>query len=166
MLGSDGDGGAACAKFCAARLPKMAAHSFSERVRATPLSALADDSGAAVADEAEAAALVWADALTAGFGMCDQAALNEAQGACGAMLCVVARSGVYVASVGLGRAVIGTEEPGGQGAFVDEASAPHRRDGEEEADAPCRSLSLYKLVRSARLDCGLVRTAHCVCVLL
>lgn len=133
-----GQGAAECAKLCAGKLVPLVARGYAERVRRLPLRSATDRDGNVFGSEEEAAAAYWADALTDGFAQCDQlAAQDPASGsgasACGALLCVVAESGVYVASVGLGRACIGTEIFGGE-IMCDEASIPHCSASEAEAE--------------------------------
>jgi len=111
----------------------LIARSFAERVQSSPLRHATRADGSLIEDEEEAAAAAWADSLTMGFRMCDQGAVQEVgSGACGAVVCVVARSGIYVASVGLSRAVIGTEADGE--ILCDEASSPHRLTSESELE--------------------------------
>eukprot|EP00927_Polykrikos_kofoidii_P073286 TRINITY_DN69333_c0_g1_i1.p1 TRINITY_DN69333_c0_g1~~TRINITY_DN69333_c0_g1_i1.p1 ORF type:complete len:358 (+),score=63.71 TRINITY_DN69333_c0_g1_i1:62-1075(+) len=130
----DGVGGAAgrlCARFCAQHLTRLVAQRFLEQQR---LLRGATDADGDLLSEEEAAAASWADALTAGFAACDSQALQEVDGACGALVCVVARSGVYIGSVGLGRVVIGTEDDNGKVVHCDEASSPHVATSEYEAE--------------------------------
>lgn len=130
------DEGAASARFCAGRLAPTVARVFAERVRHVPLQAATRADGSLIGDEAEAVAAVWAEALSAGFAVCDQQAQqaeNIEGGACGALLCAVAQSGIYIASVGLGRVVVGTEVGGGE-VVCDEASSPHSAESEAEAE--------------------------------
>lgn len=145
----EGDGGKRCAVFCAERLPRLAAHEFVSRIsEGTPESSLARDAwapiqhiseldsseqGAHVHEEARAASC-WGKSLTTAFQRCDALAAQEVEGGCGVMMCAIARSGVYVASVGLGRAVIGTEQEGGATVICDEVSNPHSLSNEIEAE--------------------------------
>lgn len=125
---------AKCAKLCAERLPSTVSRAFAERVRRVHLQAATRPDGSLFDSTEEAVAAFWADALMAGFQVCDQMAQESqecAGAATGALFCAVADSGVYVASVGLGRVVIGTEEAGGQ-VFCDEASSPHRAASDAE----------------------------------
>eukprot|EP00811_Abedinium_folium_P036222 NODE_8951_length_1457_cov_11.920301.p1 GENE.NODE_8951_length_1457_cov_11.920301~~NODE_8951_length_1457_cov_11.920301.p1 ORF type:complete len:415 (-),score=108.57 NODE_8951_length_1457_cov_11.920301:211-1350(-) len=135
------DSGAAAARFCAARLTRLVSHNFMERVRlgpqgpaatATgPIDAMADDEDFP-ATEADAVSR-WGDALSAAFSHCDHwMAAERVSGGCSALFCAVARSGTYVASVGLGRAIVGTELPGGA-VRHDKASRPHLADSSLEA---------------------------------
>lgn len=129
--GLDGDdGGAGCARFFAQRLPRMITEAFV--AQPSPMAMTGVDGQPLGAEDVVAAA--WANSLTAGFGHCDSwAAQEEVLGSCGALVCVVARSGIYVASIGLGRAVVGTEDDGGKTIQCDEASSPHCAASELEA---------------------------------
>mmetsp|Transcript_21847 Transcript_21847/g.68112 ORF Transcript_21847/g.68112 Transcript_21847/m.68112 type:complete len:351 (-) Transcript_21847:40-1092(-) len=130
-VGGAGDAGAQCARFCAGQLPGLVARAFLERVRRSPLASARDMDGALVSEE-ESAAESWAEALTAGFAQCDRLAADQVEGGCGAILCTVACSGVYAASVGLGRVVVGTEVDGSTMLLCDEVSSPHSIQSEAE----------------------------------
>jgi len=126
----DGGGlsGAACATFCAQRLPRLVSRAFMERLHYSPLESATDPISGIRLTPAEAAAVAWSDSLAAGFAECDRVAVQEeslSEGHCGGLFCAVARSGAYIASVGLGRAVVGTEEDSGAALLCDEASNPH-----------------------------------------
>lgn len=134
----DGAGlnGAVCATFCAQRLPRLVSRAFAERLHYSPLESATDPISGIRLKPAEAAAAAWSDALAAGFAECDRAAVQEESlsgGHCGGLFCAVARSGIYIASVGLGRAVVGTEEESGAALLCDEASSPHSAASEVEA---------------------------------
>lgn len=123
--------GGECARYCAKRLAPLVASALEERVGATSAwsSLAADDSQNA---DPQDPATAWAEALTAGFHHCDRLACGEVAGSCSALLCAVAHSGVYIASVGLARAVVGTEEDGGATVMCDEASGVHTAESEAE----------------------------------
>lgn len=134
----DGAGlsGTACATFCAQRLPRLVSRAFVERLHHWPLESATDPISGIRLKPAEAAAAAWSDALAAGFAECDRAAAQEeslSAGHCGGLICAVARSGVYIASIGLGRAVVGTEEDSGAALLCDEASNPHNSASAVEA---------------------------------
>jgi len=134
--GGAGPCGAACATFCAQRLPRLISRAFVERLHYTPLESATDPISGIRLKPTEAAAAAWSDALAAGFAECDRAAVQEeslSAGYCGGLFCAVARSGVYIASVGLGRAVVGTEEDAGSALLCDEVSSPHNADSAVEA---------------------------------
>mmetsp|Transcript_70095 Transcript_70095/g.193914 ORF Transcript_70095/g.193914 Transcript_70095/m.193914 type:complete len:346 (-) Transcript_70095:18-1055(-) len=128
----EGEAGGRCARFCAGRLPQLIARAFHDQLQRVPLWSYHDSEGVPLGNS-DAAARVWAEALTVGFAQCDVIAMEELEGSCGALYCAVARSGVYIASVGLGRVVIGTEDAGSQTFWCDEASAPHCIENEAEA---------------------------------
>lgn len=125
----DGIGGSdearECATFCARRLAPLVAQAFAAGQQAWQSGNRPQDTDAKS---------LWAEALTAGFQHCDMLAVQEANGSCGALLCVVAQSGVYVASLGLSRAVVGTEDDGGATILCDEVSVPHSLENEAEAE--------------------------------
>jgi len=124
--------GGHCARLCASWLPRLVSGAFQEGLQQLSPSA------ASVVDVPEEAVIsTWAQALMSGFSRCDQLAAQEDQsgeGSCGALLCVVARSGIYVASIGVGMAVIGTLDSDGETIWCDEASIPHNMANEAEAD--------------------------------
>lgn len=126
--------GLSSARVSAGRLSRYVSQSFVERVHQVPLETATDPISGLPIKMDEAAASAWGDALATGFSDCDREAIQDAAGSCGAMFCVVARSGVYVASVGTGRAVIGTEEDGGLSVLIDEASNPHCKNNATEVN--------------------------------
>lgn len=130
------DGGRECAMFCAQRLTPLAARAFLEQLRQLPLHARTNAETGQFLTEEDGVGGVWAEALTAAAKGCDSLALQEvAAGGCCVLHCNVARSGIYISSLGLGRAVIGTEETPGGDILCDEASTPHScEDSETERE--------------------------------
>eukprot|EP00933_Yihiella_yeosuensis_P062082 TRINITY_DN65004_c0_g1_i1.p1 TRINITY_DN65004_c0_g1~~TRINITY_DN65004_c0_g1_i1.p1 ORF type:complete len:372 (-),score=42.85 TRINITY_DN65004_c0_g1_i1:124-1206(-) len=123
-----------CATFCASNLASLAAHFFTEGQVATPLWGQARADGQKL-PEKDAAVGLWANSLTQSFGACDVAlSEREPSGGCGAIMCLVARSGIYIASLGLGRAVVGTETDNGETYICDEVSIPHTVESEIEQE--------------------------------
>lgn len=120
------DAGSHCARFCAAWLSRLVAHAFREQVHSEPLVSSRRDEVAAIS--------AWVDALSAGFVQCDRLVAQEVDGSCGALLCSICRSGIYVASVGRGRVAIGTKDDDGRTVWCDEASNPHCIENEAEAE--------------------------------
>lgn len=106
------EGGPAAA--VAAQLPRLAAECFEERQTQVPLWSRQTE---------EPAAEAWAEALTMAFVTCDQQ-LPDTE-LCSAVLSVITRSGIYIASCGTSRAVLGSAALDGVTVFCDEASVPH-----------------------------------------
>ncbi|CAE7514841.1 unnamed protein product [Symbiodinium natans] len=114
------DGGEAASK-AAKALPVLTARAFAEGVAQVPHWVWTGPDGALLEEE-EAAARAWAEALSVAFARCDEELGEEPVSA---VLCIVARSGIYISSVGISRCVIGTEADQGDTVYCDEASVPH-----------------------------------------
>lgn len=113
-------GGEAAAN-AAKALPLLAANAFSEAATEVPLwTRTAADGGRL--EEEDAAAAAWSEAVTVAFQRCDEQLGEEPTSA---VLCVIARSGIYVSSVGIARCVLGTETDEGETVYCDEVSVPH-----------------------------------------
>eukprot|EP00929_Paragymnodinium_shiwhaense_P038142 TRINITY_DN20208_c0_g1_i3.p1 TRINITY_DN20208_c0_g1~~TRINITY_DN20208_c0_g1_i3.p1 ORF type:complete len:266 (+),score=55.15 TRINITY_DN20208_c0_g1_i3:185-982(+) len=148
----DGIGGAedvASSRYCAERLTRCISRVFSN---APALRGITDANGNLLTED-EAIAAVWSQAMSGGFAMCDQfAQQEEVAGACGALVCAVTRSGVYLASVGRGRAVIGTETDAlGKEIACDEASSPHEKTSEAEMQRLGKDLASMSPKRPTRM---------------
>eukprot|EP00971_Amphidinium_carterae_P126205 2500203-Amphidinium_carterae.1 len=75
--------------------------------------------------ESEAAAAAWGHALVSAFAHCDRLAAGEALAArCSGIHVVVARSGIYIASLGTCRAAVGIES-GDRTVSCHASSQPH-----------------------------------------
>ncbi|CAE7233022.1 unnamed protein product, partial [Symbiodinium sp. CCMP2456] len=68
-------------------------------------------------EEEHAAARAWSEAVTVAFQRCDEQLGEEPTSA---VLCVIARSGTYISSVGIARCVLGTETHDGETVYCDE----------------------------------------------
>ncbi|CAE8664330.1 unnamed protein product, partial [Polarella glacialis] len=145
VLDGTGVGGDKFAAYCAGRLPRNVSGAFVASLSASRADASSSstqglrpscgkspraisfgDEGEEEPADVAAAAKRWQAALSGGVALCDQQAEAETlQGGCSALFCVIARSGTYVASVGLGRAMVGTDMGPALPLQCDEASRPH-----------------------------------------